>query len=230
MQHRNVVITGGTGGLGREVTKAIVARGANVVIPVYSTAEVSGLRDRLGLDIDRINFVPTDLRDEDQVARLFDEMPSVEGLVHLVGGFASGELHCSELATLDRLLALNVTTTYLALKHAVRRMRENRYGRIVTVSSRSAIEPVPSMAIYSATKAAVLAMTQALAEESKNHQITANVVLPTIIDTPTNRDAMGEQEAEKWVKPARLAETIAYLLSEAAGDLRGTAVRVYGRV
>ena len=109
-------------------------------------------------------------------------------------------------------------------------MKENDYGRIVTVSSRAALEPAGQMAAYSASKAGVIALTRSIAEETRDSNITANTVLPSIIDTPANREAMGEKNAHNWVKPESLAEIICFLASEKAGDLRGAAVPVYGDV
>ena len=109
-------------------------------------------------------------------------------------------------------------------------MKEGGYGRIVTVGSRAAVEPASGLAAYGAAKAAVIALTRSVAEETRELDITANSVLPSVIDTPANRAAMGDAEASKWVTPERLAEAIAYLGSEAAGDLRGTTLPVYGRV
>ena len=109
-------------------------------------------------------------------------------------------------------------------------MEDNNYGRIVTVASRGAIEPAAKMAAYSASKAGVLAFTRAIAEETKGTPITANTVLPSVIDTPANRVAMGENNAATWVTPKSLAEVICFLASEKAADLRGVAVPVYGNV
>ena len=109
-------------------------------------------------------------------------------------------------------------------------MLQNDYGRIVTVASRGAVQPTGQLAAYCAAKAGVVAFTQAIADETKNTNITANVVLPSIIDTPTNRQAMGEENAENWVKPESLAQVICFLASEAAKDVRGAAIPVYGNI
>lgn len=125
---------------------------------------------------------------------------------------------------------LNLNTTFLVCKHSLRRMLEHGYGRIVTVGSRGAVQPGGQLASYCASKAGVVALTQAIADETKGTNITANVVLPSVIDTPANRNAMGTQEADKWVKPESLAQVICFLASEAAKDVRGAAVPVYGSV
>jgi NAD(P)-dependent dehydrogenase (short-subunit alcohol dehydrogenase family) len=214
MRDRHVLCTGGTGGLGSKVTTALVRRGARVTVPVYARKEA----DRL----------LADLRDEAKVAELVAGMPRLDALVHLVGGFAMGPTATFSLTQYREQVDLNLTITFLAIKHTLARMQSAGYGRIVTVASRAALEPSGQSSVYSACKAAVLAFTRAVADETRGTGITANCVLPSIIDTPANRAAMGEAEASKWVKPERLAETIAFLASDEAGDLRGSAVQVYG--
>ncbi len=113
-------------------------------------------------------------------------------------------------------------------KHCLRSMKLPNYGRIVTIGSRGAVQPGANLAAYCASKAAVVALTQAIAEETKQTNITANVVLPSIIDTPGNREAMGEANAKDWVSPQSLAEVICFLAGEGAKDLRGAAIPVYG--
>jgi NAD(P)-dependent dehydrogenase (short-subunit alcohol dehydrogenase family) len=228
MRDRHVLCTGGTGALGSKVTTALVRRGARVTVPAWSTEEAERLVSELGSFSAQVLFVKADLRDEDQVAKLVDGMPRIDALVHLVGGFMMGPTHTTTLEEFREQFELNVTISFLTIKHALRRMREADYGRIVTVASRAALEPSGATPIYSAAKAAVLGLTRAVADETKGTGITANCVLPSIIDTPANRRAMGDADAAKWVKPERLAQTIAFLASDEAGDLRGSDVRVYG--
>ncbi len=230
MRDRHMLCTGGTGALGSRVTTALIRRGARVTVPVFDRAEGDRLQSELGPLQSHLTLVEADLRDEGQVARLVEGMARLDALAHLVGGFAMG---ATTEFTLDRYreqIELNLTSTFLVVKHALRRMRAADYGRIVTVASRSAVEPSAEQAIYSACKAAVLAFTRAIAAETRGTNITANCVLPSVIDTPANRRSMGDADASKWVRPERLAETIAFLSSEEAGDLRGSALQVYGSV
>lgn len=228
MHGRTVLVTGGTGGLGRAVTRLFAERGADVVVPVFAPAERPALQAALGELAARVRFVDADLRDEPGVEALVAGLPRLDALVHLVGGFAMGPVEDCDLATARQQLELNVTVAFLAIKHAVRRMKAAGYGRIVTVGSRSAVQPAAGQAIYSASKAGVVALTQAVAAELSGTDVTANCVLPSIIDTPANRAAMGEANADRWVKPESLAEVICFLASEAARDVRGAAVPVYG--
>ena len=229
MKDKHILLTGGTGGLGLGATPIVLARGAAVTIPYRHPEDVERLKQVVPPDdYAKIQFVSADLQDEQSVQHLIDEMPRVDVLIHLVGGFAIGKTHLYSFADWQRDFDLNLSTTFLACKHSLRRMLEQDYGRIVTVASRGAVEPSGQLAAYCASKAGVVALTQAIAAETKGTNITANVVLPSVIDTPTNRAAMGEENAHNWVKPASLAQTICFLASEAAQDVRGAAVPVYG--
>jgi NAD(P)-dependent dehydrogenase (short-subunit alcohol dehydrogenase family) len=170
------------------------------------------------------------LRDENSVAQLVNGMGRVDALIQLVGGFAMGKTHEYSFDDWKRDFDLNLNVTFLLCKHSLRKMLATGYGRIVTVGSRGAVQPSGQLAAYCASKAGVVALTQAIADETKGTQITANVVLPSVIDTPANRAAMGSQTADQWVKPESLAEVICFLASEAAQDIRGAAIPVYGNV
>jgi len=229
MKGHHVLLTGGTGGLGLGVTPMVLAHGANVTIPYHNRSEVERLKGILSpADLARIRFVATDLSQEAAVAQLIDDMGRVDVLIHLVGGFAMGKTHEYALSDWQRDFDLNLTTTFLVCKHSLRKMLIHNYGRIVTVGSKGAVQPAGQLAAYCASKAGVVALTQAIADETRGTNITANVVLPSIIDTPSNRVAMGISTADQWVKPESLAEVICFLASPAAADIRGAAIPVYG--
>ena len=231
MQNRHLIITGGTGGLGTSVTQLALKLGAKITIPYHSLNGVEQLKQSLkNKKINEINFVFTDLRDEKKVIEIFDKLDNLDILIHLVGGFSMGPTAEFSLEDWKRQIDLNMTSTFLVCKYALQKMIKNNYGRIVTVASRAALEPAAGMAAYSASKAGVLAFTRAIAEETKGTPITANTVLPSVIDTPANRRSMGEKDAADWVKPDSLAEVICFLASEKAADLRGAAVPVYGSI
>ncbi|EHC13889.1 3-oxoacyl-ACP reductase FabG [Fischerella thermalis] len=232
MKGKHILLTGGTGGLGLGVTPAVLAQGAAAItIPYYNPKEVERLKAILSpAEIARIKFVCANLAEEASVENIINQMQRVDVLIHLVGGFAMGKTHEYSLENWKKDFDLNLTTTFLVCKHSLRRMLENRYGRIVTVGSRGAVEPSGQLAAYCASKAGVVALTKAIADETKGTNITANVVLPSVIDTPSNREAMGVENADKWVKAESLAQVICFLASEAAKDIRGAAVPVYGSV
>lgn len=230
MPERHVLVTGGTGALGRAVTRAFLSTGARVVVPVFHEDEKPGLLAAVGPHAGRLTLTPADLLDESSVVELLEAMDELHAVVHLVGGFAMGPLESCTVETARSQLELNVMTAFVVIKHAVARMRRTGHGRIVTIGSRSGVEPAPQQAIYSASKAALVALTRAVAAETKGTDITANCVLPSIMDTPANRSAMGEEHADRWVKPESLSEVVVFLASEAARDVRGAAVPVYGSV
>ncbi len=230
-QGKQILVTGGTGGLGLGVVPVLLASGAELTLTYRQEEELAVLRQRLPASaLDRVRFVQVDLLDETTVARVIADLPRVDGLIHLVGGFAMGPTHEYSLADWRRDFDLNLTTTFLACKHSLRKMWQQGYGRIVTVGSRGAVEPGSQLAAYCASKAGVVALTRTIASETQGTDITANVILPSIIDTPANRAAMGSAQAERWVKPESIGQVIAFLVSEAARDLRGAVIPVYGSI
>jgi NAD(P)-dependent dehydrogenase (short-subunit alcohol dehydrogenase family) len=231
MKGKQVLLTGGTGGLGMGVTSVVLAQGAIVTIPYIVDSEIEGLKERLSpTDFSKIRFVSVDLSNEAAVERLVEDMERVDVLIHLVGGFSMGKTHEYSYAQWKKDFDLNLNTTFLVCKHSLKKMLEHGYGRIVTVGSRGAVQPGGQLAAYCASKAGVVALTKAIADETKGTNITANSVLPSVIDTPANRQAMGSEEADQWVKPESLAQVICFLASEAAKDMRGAAIPVYGSI
>ncbi len=230
MQGRHVLLTGGTGGLGSGVVPEVLKRGvASLTLPYRSDKDVERLKEQLSSDdVDQIRFVATDLTDESAVRSLVEGMERVDVLIHLVGGFSMGATHEYSYDQWKKDFELNLNTTFLLCKHALAAMLKHGYGRIVTTGSRGAQHPGGNLAAYCASKAGVVALTQAIADETKGTGITANVVLPSIIDTSTNRATIGSDNSDQWVTPTSLAQTICFLASEAAKDVRGAAVPVYG--
>ena len=230
MNDKYVLLTGGTGGLGLGVTPAILAHGAKVTIPYLLENSVKSLRNKLSAaDFERINFVRANLSQENIVEKLVNDLGKVDILIHLVGGFSMGATHEFSYDDWQNTLDLNLNTTFLVCKHCLKKMRVQQYGRIITIGSRGAVEPAASLAAYSAAKAGVVALTKAIAQETRDLNITANVILPSIIDTPSNREAMGEENADQWVKPESIAELVCFLVSEAAKDISGSVIPIYGQ-
>lgn len=231
MRNRQVLITGGTGGLGLGVVPQLLATGAEITVPYIDFAQVEGLRRLLSAaELARTHFVQADLTIEASVAELIEGMDRVDVLIHLLGGFAMGATHEYAYSDWQQIINLNLNTTFLLCKHSLKRMWQHHYGRIVTVGSRGAVQPGGQLAAYCAAKAGVVALTQAIADETKGSNITANVVLPSIIDTAFNRQTMGSEQAEQWVQPESLAGVICFLASDAAQDIRGAAIPVYGNI
>ncbi|MFC6724851.1 SDR family oxidoreductase, partial [Halobium palmae] len=180
---------------------------------------------------ERLAFYEADLTDEDDVGRVVDEVVDDHGgidcLLNIAGTWRGGEaLHQTDEDTFDLLFDVNLRTMFLASKHALPHLHE-REGAIVSVSSRSSLEGGEGDGPYRAAKAGVRRLTETLAEENEG-VVRANAVMPSVIDTPANRDAMPDSNHEKWVEPSDIAEVMLFLCSDAASVTSGAAVPVYG--
>ena len=223
---RQVVVTGGTGALGRAVVGRLVAAGATVHVPVYAAEELEGFPYR---DHDSVQLHEgLDLGVETDVSRLFNATTALYASVHIAGGFAMGPIESTSLDTWDHLMRMNATTCFLSCREAVRAIG-GREGRIVNVAARPVLVPTAQMTAYSASKAAVAALTLALAEELSESSIWVNAIVPSIIDTPANRAAMPDADHGSWPTPDQITETIAFLASPQNSVTRGALVPVYGK-
>jgi NAD(P)-dependent dehydrogenase (short-subunit alcohol dehydrogenase family) len=224
-QDKHVVVTGGTGALGAAVVEALIRQGAVCHVPVRdeNPGEPTG---------DRVHLIGScDLSDESCARSLFEGVPELWASIHVAGGFAMSTITETSLADFDRMFRVNAVTCFLACREAIRAMRaRGGGGRIVNVAARPAVSPAGGMAAYSAAKAAVAALTGALAEEARPDGILVNAVLPSIIDTPDNRRAMPDADHASWPRPEALAEVMLFLASPANTVTSGALVPVYGRV
>ena len=228
MMHAKVVlVTGANGGLGTSVTEAFLAAGATV-------AGVS--RDIKSSDFAHANFAAfaADLNSSHAATTLVNSIVerfrALDALVHLVGGFAGGKpVHETGDATFEKMMDMNLRSAFYIAKAVLPHMRKAGAGRIVNIGSRAALEPAAGIAAYSASKAALVSLTRTIAIENKDVSITANVLLPTTIDTAANRAAMPKADTSRWVQPQSLASLIVWLVGDAGGAVNGAAIPVYGR-
>ncbi|MBF5094165.1 SDR family NAD(P)-dependent oxidoreductase [Azospirillum sp. INR13] len=232
LQGANVVVTGGTGALGRAVVARLVESGAVCHIPNLVAEELTGLT---GSESGPIRIVEgVDLTDEDAVTRFYAGLPPLWASVHVAGGFDMSSLLDTSAAAFERQFRMNTLTCFLCTREAVRSIRRRSGapgGRIVNVAARPALEPRSGagMAAYTVSKAGVAALTQALGEELAADAILVNAVAPSIIDTPANRAAMPDADHNRWPKSEDIAAVIAFLASPENRTARGGVVSVYGR-
>jgi len=171
---RVAVITGGTGALGQAVTLRFLADGAVVAVPYAVPAERDRLYQRVAAaDRDRVVMEPVDVADLAAMtafaAGIAASRGKIDVLVAGVGGFAGGSLLETDAETWKRMLDLNLTTAFSAAKAVVPRMVGARYGRIIIVASRAVVPPAAGFIAYTVAKAGVIAFTQALAQETREH-------------------------------------------------------------
>ena len=232
----HIVVTGGTGALGRAVIAALRAAGAVCHVPNLVAAELQGfphLSDS-GVHIAR----DVDVADEAAVRRFYQSLPLLWASVHLAGGFAMAPIAEMSAADFIAQFRMNALSCFLSSAAAVAAFRARRQpgpggslgGRIVNVAARPALEPRlgAGMIAYTASKSAVAALTQALAQETTDEQIWVNAVAPSVLDTPANRAAMPDADHRRWVSPPDLAEIITFLASPANRATRGAVIPVYG--
>lgn len=230
MTGRIFAITGASGVLGSAVAKAAAERGARVALIDFADhAEV--LKD---CGPDALMLGGVDLTDAvaataaiDAVA---DRFGGLDALINVAGGFKWETLEDSLMAGWHRLFLMNVQTAANSSRAAIPYLRRSAAGRIVNIGANGALKAAAGMGPYAASKAGVHALTESLAEELKADGITVNAVLPSIIDTPTNRADMPKADFASWVSPSELAAAILFLASEEASAITGALLPVTGRV
>jgi NAD(P)-dependent dehydrogenase (short-subunit alcohol dehydrogenase family) len=221
-----VAITGAFGALGSAVVQAALAAGAQVAAIDRAPAPRSPLgAAALFGDVDLASDTGAQAAVDAVVARF----GRLDALVNIAGGFRWEELAGGSLETWDSLYALNLRTAVAACRAALPHLPDGR-GRIVNIGAAGAVKAGAGMGAYAASKAGVARLTEALAEELKPRGITANAVLPSIIDTAANRADTPKADFSAWVTPAQLADVIVFLLSPQAQAVTGALLPVTGRV
>jgi NAD(P)-dependent dehydrogenase (short-subunit alcohol dehydrogenase family) len=229
-----IIITGACGNLGSAAAHAYQKAGARLVLLDRSEDLLKKVHvDLVGLP-DYLLLGGVDLTLPDSVEQMGAEVDRHFGrmdvLVNTVGGYHAGTpLHETPVQTLDFMFNLNARTVFLTCKAVIPYMLTNGYGKIVNVAARPGLAGRADMAAYSASKSAVIRLTEGMAAELKNSGINVNCIIPGTIDTPQNRQNMPEADFSLWVQPESLADVILFLTSKAARDIHGAAVPVYGR-
>ena len=224
MSERVVLITGANGGLGTVVTQRFLATGAMVVGASRKIAQK---------DFPAANFVPISA-DFTKAVEVRSAMESIIGrygrldvLVHVMGAFAGGKTIAEiDDATWEQMRDLNLTSAFYVLRAAIPHLRKSNAGRIVAIGSLAAVEPHAGLGAYGAFKSALVSLVRTVAAENQDVRLTANVVLPGTMDTAANRQAMPKADFAKWLKPADVADLVAWLADENAGHVTGAAIPI----
>jgi NAD(P)-dependent dehydrogenase (short-subunit alcohol dehydrogenase family) len=219
-----VLVAGGTGALGQAVVAELLDSGYGCAV----TWVVEHERERAEAEFGgRAPLIKADLIDPAGAADAVAAVDELEAVVDLVGGFAmGGRVHETEPADFERMLALNLKPAFNLARAAMPRMVERGEGAFVAVSAQSVLKPFAGAAGYITAKAAVLAFVRALDAEYKPDGIRCNAILPSVIDTPANRDAMPDADHSKWVAPAAIAKVVRFLVSSESGPTTGAAIPV----
>jgi NAD(P)-dependent dehydrogenase (short-subunit alcohol dehydrogenase family) len=230
MAERVVVITGAFGVLGQAVAKAAAGQGARLALIDFATDAPAGLPT--GPDV--LVLPGVDLTDANAAGAAMeavsDRFGRIDALLNIAGGFTWDTLQDGSIASWPAMYRLNVLTAANASRSAIPHLKRSAAGRIVNVGSSAALKAAMGMGAYAAAKAGVHSLTQALSEELKGESITVNAVLPSILDTPTNRADMPKADFATWVAPDDLAAVMLFLASDEARAVTGALVPVTGQV
>ncbi len=226
---RTAIATGGTGALGCAVVRGLLAGGDRVVVPYIVEAE----RERLAasesgpLAEGRLVLVEADVSEETGAAAVVEAAGAPDVLYNGVGGFDGGApVHETALEVWDRLYRMNVRTAVAMSRAALPGMVERGRGVILNVTSGAATARPAGLAAYAASKDSVIVLTETIQREVAANGVRVNAVAPATIDTPANRAAMPDADFSQWTTPARIADVLCWLASDAAASVRGAIVPV----
>ncbi len=215
---RVALVTGATGALGGAAAKIFSEAGATVLR--------AGTRGEVDLIIDVTDRQKVDAAVTEAIGR----HGQIDILLNIVGTWspqpAVGDI---DDETVGKLMAVNYTSTLNMSRAVLPHMASNGWGRIVNVGAKQALKNTAGNSAYGAAKAAVIALTESVADEYGDQGVTCNAVVPSIMDTPANRAGMPDADPAKWVKPEHVAEVMAFLCTEAGGNTNGASIPVWNR-
>jgi NAD(P)-dependent dehydrogenase (short-subunit alcohol dehydrogenase family) len=235
LRDKVILITGATGALGSAVTHEFAQTESCLALTGRSEQKLERLAAEIGLPAERVCIVAADVTQTNGVsdlrAAIVERFGQADVLLNVAGGWSGGKTVAeTSLEEWDRMLALNLHSAFLLSRAVLPAMLEAGWGRIVHVSSKTAVEPRSKQAAYAVSKMGLITLTEVIAAEVKGTGVTANVILPSVIDTPANRESMPKADPRKWVPPERIAATMRFLCSDAAASISGALIPVYGAV
>jgi NAD(P)-dependent dehydrogenase (short-subunit alcohol dehydrogenase family) len=230
---RVVLISGATGALGSVVTREFAQTQARLALTGRSEQKLERLIAENDLTAESTFTVSADVTQaesvKDLVEAVVDRFGRVDALLNTTGGWSGGvSVGETSLEEWEHMLTLNLRSAFLLSRAVVPLMLEAGWGRIVHVSSKTAIAPQAKRAAYAVSKMGLITLTEVIAAEVKGTGVTANVILPSVIDTPANRAGMPKADPRKWVPPERIAATMRFLCSDAGASISGARIPIYG--
>lgn len=230
---KTAVIAGATGGLGKIVTEKLAEDGVHLALLGRSEERLKVLLENLDLPLDDNFTAAADLTDPEKLGEtaeaVFKKFGQVDVLLNLVGGWVGGDpLVEVDPDPIHNMLDQHLWSTYHLVQAFVPYMDSNQFGRVIVVSSPTAVQPGPKSGPYAIGKAAQEALMLTLAQELDGSGVTANVIEVRAIDTEHKRDADSSGKYAGWTTPEEITETIRYLCTVEAGRLNGARLPLYG--
>jgi NAD(P)-dependent dehydrogenase (short-subunit alcohol dehydrogenase family) len=224
-----VLITGGTGAFGRTLVKRFLESGARTIASYRNQTEA----DKLKSVNPQVEIIKLDISNEKEILKMVPKLISnfsrIDVLVNTVGGYLGGK-NITELKEDDweSMMNLNLKSAYLISKHVIPIMKSAKGGKIIHVSSRTGLKSDGYDSAYAASKAALIRFVDSISQEFREDKININCILPTTIDTESNRRAMPNADFSKWLSPEDLANVVMFLCSSESKVINGAAIPTYG--
>ncbi|MBP6217498.1 MAG: SDR family oxidoreductase [Oligoflexales bacterium] len=233
-EKQHILVTGAGGWLGRHVVRDLLAQGHHVAAACLDQKAEEGLRSWIKIPAPLLKTGNCQLSQEDSVQKMLDtfqkERP-ISGLIHAAGSFHYAQVEDTALDHFDSLLDSNLRSSWILAKSLVPQMKKNQNGHMIFISSRSTQGfGEKGMSLYLASKAALNLFAQSLAQELKEDGVSINVVMPSVIDGPANRDAMPGADFTRWVNVELLSSFLVSLLGPLGSQLHGSLIPFASRV
>lgn len=221
---RTIIVTGADGNLGQAVTRKFLDEGFKVEGFIAPVSSPDFMNDS------HLQVHQADLMDEEETFKTIEEAGDFDGAILTVGGFGMGSFEKTSLKETEKMYRLNFQTAYNSSRAVFNTLKaKGKKGQIVLIGARPALDPSAAKGVvaYALSKRLVQYLADIINEEAKETGITASVIMPSLIDTPPNREAMPDADFDKWVKPETIAENIHHLFTESGKALRETVLKVY---
>jgi len=231
---KTIVITGGTGGLGTALVRRLISKDYRLAVTYLLPEEAQAFESEFEADEEQVMLTRVDCTNAEAVNTYIkgvaDQWGDIHGLCSLVGGWAGGrDVEETDDVRFERMLDLNLRSAFYAVRAAVPHLKETGWGRIILIGSRGAVDFFEAQAAFNIAKAGVAALGQSVATELDGTGVTANVLMPSVIDTPATRASLPYADYVNWPTPDEIAAVVEFLLGEDSGVINGALLPVYGR-
>lgn len=231
---KTVVITGGTGGLGTALIRRLISKDYRLAVTYLLPDEAQTFESEFEVDEERLMLTRVDCTNPEAVNSYVKDVANrwgeIHGLCSLVGGWAGGrDVEETDDVRFERMLDLNLRSAFYAVRAVVPHLKEAGWGRIMLVGSRAAVDNFEAQAAFNIAKAGVVALGQSVATELDGTGVTANILMPSVIDTPATRRSLPYADYVNWPTPDEIAAVAEFILSEESGVMNGAKIPVYGR-
>lgn len=237
MNDKTVIVTGGTGALGRHVVDKLESEGFKVYVPTLTMEEFNSVFDRSSdeagaVRVRKIFAFDCDALDQDSVKEFTEKVLAIENgnvgyLVNTIGGIdAPAMTDVLDRSALERMMNLNFYTAFSFTSCLLKAMKSNKFGRIVSIGALAGLQASPSRLAYSVSKQAIINLMDTVSEEFKEFGMRCNTIVPGIIDTPANREWGTPEDVRNWVSPKEVAEVVSSLFSEGFRSVRSSVIKV----